>query len=57
MHIIIKDYEAVEMEQVDRLVKFCNEDKASLNILSSKGLQFAYSAIYDNELIGIAFAW
>lgn len=57
MHVTIKNYEAKEAEQVEKLLQLCNEDRSLLNVLSSPGLQFAYSAIYDNELIGIAFAW
>lgn len=57
MHFTIKNYEAKEAEQVEKLLKLCNEDRSLLNVLSSPGLKFAYSAIANNELIGIAFAW
>lgn len=57
MHVTIKNYEAKEAEQVEKLLKLCNEDRSLLNVLSSLGLKFAYSAIVNKELIGITFAW
>lgn len=55
--MIIKKYETQEEEQLKALINLCSEDGDLLNIMSGTVLKFAYSAIFDNKLIGTAFAW
>jgi len=53
----IKKYENQETEQVRELINLNFEDEYLLDILTSSALNFAYSAIAENKLVGIAVAW
>src|SRR5690625_4724619 len=53
----IKKYENQETEQVRELINLNFEDEYLLDILTSSALNFAYSAIAENKLVGIAVTW
>lgn len=57
MQLTIKKYEGQEEEQLKQLFYICFEDETLLNIVNRSRLKFAYSAILNNKLVGIAFLW
>ncbi|MEK9198440.1 hypothetical protein [Ureibacillus sp. FSL E2-3493] len=57
MDIIIKKYEAKEEKQLKSLVQVCFEDEVLLEIIKSTQLISAYSAIFEDKLVGIICAW
>lgn len=57
MQIIIKKYEKIDEEQFSQLLHLCFEEDYLLNVVYSSKLKFAYSAFFENKLIGIVIAW
>lgn len=57
MQIIIKKYEEQDEEQLKELFYLCFEDENLLNILSNNRFKFAYSAFFENKLVGIMLSW
>lgn len=57
MQINIKKYEKADEDQFTSLIDLCFEEQYLLSIVYSSKLKFAYSAFYNNKLIGIMVAW
>ncbi|SOC43760.1 hypothetical protein SAMN05877842_11738 [Ureibacillus acetophenoni] len=57
MKITIKKYESKDEGKFINLISLCHEDEYLINIVNSPKLKFAYSAFFENELIGIIFGW
>lgn len=57
MQLTIKRYEAKEEEQLKQLLYFCFEEEVFINVINGSRLKFAFSALYENKLVGMVFAW
>lgn len=57
LKITIKKYESKDEGKFRNLISLCHEDEYLINIVNSPKLKFAYSAFFENELIGIMFGW
>ena len=57
MKFIIKKYESKDEDQLKELFNLSFEEKGLMNIINRSILKFAYSAFFENKLVGVMFAW
>ncbi|MDQ0160770.1 GNAT family N-acetyltransferase [Alkalibacillus salilacus] len=57
MHIEVKKYQDEDEPQLIRLLNFCFEYENLINIVKSNQLNVAFSAYFENDLVGILLTW